>query len=319
MAADLDWDGMTVPAGQSPHAGRCWWGWGTVAELKVHAGNAKALGWDSNDGAVLGAGFPPLRPPTVAEAAALLPPPRLRPCDLPPPLRPLVTSDPFERLLHARGRDFVDLVRNLRGAVADNNVDLVAFPRTEGEVRALVAWASAQRNVALVPFGGGSSVVFGVEPPPRHASAYRACITLDLAKLNRVLQIDTRSLAVRVQAGVYGPALERALKARGLTLRHFPQSFEFSTVGGWLATRGGGHFATGPTHVDDFVQSVRVATPAGVTETRRLPASGAGPAEHRPSTFRGAFSHALELQSGGTDPYRHSAPQIRSQRLCIRD
>jgi alkyldihydroxyacetonephosphate synthase len=81
---------------------------------------------------------------------------------------------------------------------------------------------------------------------------------------------------------VYGPQLERQLKAHGLTLRHFPQSFEFSTVGGWVATRGGGHFATGPTHIDEVVESVRLVTPSGVTvETRQLPASGAGPAEHR--------------------------------------
>jgi len=88
-------------------------------------------------------------------------------------------------------------------------------------------------------------------------------------------------MCARVQGGIYGPALEKHLKLRGLTLRHFPQSFEFSTLGGWLATRGGGHFATGPTHVDDMVESVRLVTPAGTTESRRLPGSGAGPAEYR--------------------------------------
>jgi alkyldihydroxyacetonephosphate synthase len=89
------------------------------------------------------------------------------------------------------------------------------------------------------------------------------------------------NLTARVQAGVFGPALEARLRADGLTLRHYPQSFEFSTVGGWLATRAGGHFATGPTHIDDLVQTLRVVTPVGVGETRAVPASGAGPAPDR--------------------------------------
>ncbi|CAK0840436.1 unnamed protein product [Prorocentrum cordatum] len=99
--------------------------------------------------------------------------------------------------------------------------------------------------------------------------------------MGAVLSIDEASQCARVQAGAYGPALEEGLRHAGLTLRHYPQSFEFSTLGGWIATRGGGHFATGPTHVDELVQSLRVVCPAGATETRRVPASGAGPCEHR--------------------------------------
>src|SRR5258705_11944125 len=99
--------------------------------------------------------------------------------------------------------------------------------------------------------------------------------------LDKVLEVDKISRAARIQAGVYGPALDAQLKPHGLTLRHFPQSFEYSTLGGWIATRSGGHFASLYTHIDDFVESLRVGTPRGVLETRRLPGSGAGPSSDR--------------------------------------
>src|SRR5258707_5977480 len=99
--------------------------------------------------------------------------------------------------------------------------------------------------------------------------------------LDKVLEVDKISRAARIQAGVYGPALDAQLKPHGLTIRHFPQSFEFSTLGGWIATRSGGHFATLYTHIDDFVESTRVITPTGVIESRRLPGSGAGPSPDR--------------------------------------
>jgi alkyldihydroxyacetonephosphate synthase len=96
-----------------------------------------------------------------------------------------------------------------------------------------------------------------------------------------VLEVDRTSRAARIQAGALGPELEAQLKPHGLTLRHFPQSFEFSTLGGWIATRAGGHYATQHTHIDDFVENTRLVTPAGVMQTRRLPGSGAGPAPDR--------------------------------------
>jgi alkyldihydroxyacetonephosphate synthase len=106
-------------------------------------------------------------------------------------------------------------------------------------------------------------------------------ISIDLSCLDRVIEIDRTSRAARIQAGVMGPALEDQLRPHGLTLRHFPQSFEFSSLGGWIATRAGGHFATRYTHIDDFVESLRVITPSGVIETRRVPGSGAGPSPDR--------------------------------------
>lgn len=139
-------------------------------------------------------------------------------------------------------------------------------------------WCAAS-EVAAIPYGGGSSVVGGVEPDV--GTGYRAAVSVDLGNLDRLLEVDTVSLAARIQAGVLGPSLEQQLRPAGLTLRHFPQSFEFSTLGGWIATRAGGHFATGPTHIDDLVESLQVVTPVGTVETRRLPASGAGPSPDR--------------------------------------
>src|SRR5260370_32097914 len=107
--------------------------------------------------------------------------------------------------------------------------------------------------------------------------------------MTRVLEVDGVSGAALVEAGASGPQLNRQLAAHGRTLRHFPQSWEFSTVGGWIATRAGGHYATGRTRIDDFVESVRAVTPRGVWESRRLPGSGAGGSPGR-----------MRLGAGGT-------------------
>jgi len=128
-----------------------------------------------------------------------------------------------------------------------------------------------------VPFGGGTSVVGGVEA----RDVDRPVVCMDLRRLDRVLEVDAESMAARIQAGATGPGLEGQLKEHGLTLRHFPQSFEYSTLGGWVATRAGGHFATLYTHIDDLVESVRAITPRGTWESRRLPGSGAGPSPDR--------------------------------------
>ena len=154
----------------------------------------------------------------------------------------------------------------------------MATPRTEADVADVLDWC-AEAGAAAIPYGGGSSVVGGVECDV--GDTYRGAVTIDLRHLDQVLEIDRASRAARIQAGVYGPALEDQLRPHGLTLRHFPQSFEFSTLGGWIATRSGGHYATLYTHIDDFVESLRVVTPRGVVESRRLPGSGAGPSPDR--------------------------------------
>ena len=167
------------------------------------------------------------------------------------------------------------MVRGFRGEF-ENPPDLVAFPRDESEIEAVMSWAEAE-GAAVIPFGGGTSVVGGVEG----RLGERPFVSLDLRRLDRVLEVDATSLAARIQAGATGPGLEDQLRQHGLTLRHFPQSFEYSTLGGWIATRAGGHFATLYTHIDDLVESVRAITPRGTWESRRLPGSGAGPSPDR--------------------------------------
>jgi alkyldihydroxyacetonephosphate synthase len=189
----------------------------------------------------------------------------------------LFSDAAHDRTVHALGKAYRDIVRGYRGEFP-NPPDLVAFPAGEDEV-AEVLERAADLGAAVVPFGGGTSVVGGIEP--RLADPDRPVISLDLTRLDRVLEVDETSLAARIQAGVRGPALEDQLRERGLTLRHYPQSFEYATLGGWLATRAGGHFATGETHIDDLTESIRALTPAGAWESRRLPGSGAGPSPDR--------------------------------------
>ncbi|HZB48192.1 MAG TPA: FAD-binding oxidoreductase, partial [Mycobacteriales bacterium] len=201
------------------------------------------------------------------------------PVRLVPPgsLARLCSAEPADRAAHSRGKAFRDVVRNLHGDLR-HVPDLVVRPVAERDVVDVLDWCSRAR-VAVVPYGGGSSVVGGVEP--RLDGDYPGVVSLDLGRLDRVLEVDRTSRAARIQAGVLGPHLEDQLRPAGLTLRFFPQSFEFSSLGGWLATRAGGHFATLHTHVDDLVESLRVVTPAGIAESRRLPGSGAGPSPDR--------------------------------------
>jgi alkyldihydroxyacetonephosphate synthase len=187
----------------------------------------------------------------------------------------LFSGGRYERVSHTLGKAYRDVVRGLRGEFREPP-DLVAFPADESEIETVLGWAEAE-GAAVIPFGGGTSVVGGVEA----RLGERPVVSMDLRRLNRVLEVDPISLAARIQAGATGPGLEEQLREHGLTLRHFPQSFEYSTLGGWIATRAGGHFATLETHIDDLVSSVRAVTPRGTWESRRLPASGAGPSPDR--------------------------------------
>ena len=196
---------------------------------------------------------------------------------VPRELAGFASAEPLERARHTYGKAFPDLVRAFRGDFS-SAPDLVIAPRNDDEVAAALHWCTREK-VAAVPYGGGTSVVGGVECQRREGFAGVASI--DLRELSRVLEVDEVSRAARVQAGILGPALERQLAPRGLTLRHYPQSFEFSTLGGWIATRAGGHFATLYTHIDDLVESIKLVTPQGAMETRRFPASGAGPQPER--------------------------------------
>jgi alkyldihydroxyacetonephosphate synthase len=203
-----------------------------------------------------------------------LPAPRVAP---PGDLAAMASTDPRDRMLHTYGRGYRDLVRGFRGDYSPAP-DWVALPASEDDVARILAYGATER-IAIIPYGGGTSVVGGVEGAV--GEGYRGVVSLDLGRFDRVLEVDPRSRAARIGAGARGPAIEEALAPHGLTLRHFPQSFEFSTLGGWIATRAGGHFATLYTHIDDLVEAVRMVTPKGVFATRRLPASGAGPSPDR--------------------------------------
>ena len=205
----------------------------------------------------------------VAIEALKLPAPRISP---PAALAELCAEDTHARASHAWGKSYADVVRGFRGNF-EHPPDFVAYPREEHEIEQLLEWCAAAR-VAAIPYGGGTSVVGGVRPEV--APSYNGAVSIDLSALDRVLEVDPISRAARIQAGANGPELERQLGEHGLTLRHFPQSFELATLGGWIATRAAGHFATVWTHIEDFVESVRALTPTGAWESRRLPGSGAG-------------------------------------------
>jgi alkyldihydroxyacetonephosphate synthase len=246
----------------------CFWGWGyedealSASEIDHLREMAKMLG-------VSGEAIPT---PTLAEFE--LPSPRVA---APGRLSDILSDRPYDRVTHGYGKSFADLVRmQMRDMPAPP--DWVAFPKNEDDIDALMEFAAAS-GAALVPFGGGTSVCGGVESDV--PGDYGAVISVDLQYLNRVVEVDRSSRAALIEGGALGPELEAALKPEGLTLRHFPQSFQFSTLGGWIATRAGGHFATNYTHIDDFVESVRMLTPAGAMESRRLPGSGAGPSPDR--------------------------------------
>ncbi|PKW05542.1 alkyldihydroxyacetonephosphate synthase [Streptomyces sp. 1222.5] len=247
---------------------RSWWGWGNAedavkgAELEALLERARML---------MPGELADHEPPDIASLG--LPAPRVT---APASLAGLCSADPCDRAAHAHGKAFRDVVRNLQGDLR-HVPDLVARPRDEREVVDLLDWCTRE-GIAVIPFGGGSSVVGGVEP---RFDGRPGVVTVDLERLDQVVEIDRTSRAARIQAGVFGPRLEDQLRPHGLTLRHFPQSFEFSTLGGWLATRAGGHYATLYTHIDDLVESMRVVTPSGVSASRRLPGSGAGPSPDR--------------------------------------
>ena len=244
------------------------WGWGGPADEPRAADLTAAAPYFAD---VLGFAVQPPEEPAPLPA---LPPPRVA---LPGALAALGSAEPADRARHAFGRSYRDVIRGLRGQV-EHPPDLVVRPRSERDVTDLLDWAAGAR-VAVVPYGGGTSVVGGVEPAV--GAAYAGVVSLDLGGLGRVVEVDATSRAARVEAGAFGPAIEEQLRGSGLTLRFYPQSFERSTLGGWVATRAAGHYATRLTHVDDVVESVRAVTPTGLWESRRLPGSGAGPSPDR--------------------------------------
>jgi alkyldihydroxyacetonephosphate synthase len=244
------------------------WGWGFEDE-QPSAGELRAAAAGLREH--LGFGAADVEEPVPP----VLPPPQV---NLPRELAGICETDDHTRALHAHGASYLDVVRAFRGRFPFPP-DAVARPRDELELARVLEWC-ADRRLAAVPYGGGTSVVGGVDPVPGPGQA--GAVSIDLGRLDRVLEVDPVARSARIQAGAAGPRLEEQLGEHGLTLRFYPQSFQHSTLGGWIATRAAGHFATGPTHIDDLVEAVRAVTPGGeVWESRRLPASGAGPSPDR--------------------------------------
>jgi alkyldihydroxyacetonephosphate synthase len=245
------------------------WGWG-YADEQLSAGEETLI--DNMALSLCPEGLRTTPEPQVGDFAL-----RDSRLQVPSSLQSLVSTTQYDRLVHSYGKSCADILRFCMRQVPDAP-DAVAFPRSEADVIDLLDWAGGN-NIAVIPYGGGTSVCGGIEAAV--GPEYHATLSLDLQNLDQVLEIDHQSRAARIQAGILGPDLETLLRPHDLSLRHFPQSFQFSTLGGWIATRAGGHYASLYTHIDDFVEATRMVTPAGTMATRRLPGSGAGPSPDR--------------------------------------
>lgn len=247
-----------------------YWGWG-YAEDGLSVDDTKFLLNTFSEGF----GIKPTRDAAFpAMGAIVLANPRV---ETPADLARICTIDTHDRVVHSFGQSQPDSIRICNGDF-DHAVDVVAYPETNEDIAAIYDWAG-DKNAAVIPFGGGSSVVGGVTSDV--GGKYNGVISVDMTRMNKVVEVDPVSRAARIQGGARGPELEAQLKPHGLTLRHFPQSFEHSTFGGWVATRSGGHFATLYTHIDDLIESTTTVTPVGDIISRRLPGSGAGPSSDR--------------------------------------
>jgi alkyldihydroxyacetonephosphate synthase len=235
-----------------------WNGWGD--ETSTYSLPAEASRFLEE---LVGPGTPP-HDAELSTVLAALPPSRL-------PAHPLVSSDAMERLLHARGQSLPDWIALRSGRIVAFP-DGVAYPTTPAEVRDLLRYA-AEVGARLIPYGGGTSVVGHVNPLPGDA----AVLTVDLARLNRLDHFDEVSGLAAFGAGIAGPDLEAQLRARGHTLGHFPQSFEYSTLGGWIATRSSGQQSLGYGRIERLFAGGRLEAPAGTLDLPPFPASAAGP------------------------------------------
>ncbi len=206
----------------------------------------------------------PGRDVTLEEAVAGVPESRL-------PDSPLVTKDPESRLRHARGQSLPDWIA-LRSGRIGAFPDGVAYPMDEENVLGLLEFAR-RTGAVVIPYGGGTSVAGHVNPP----SGGRPVLTVDMGRMNRLLRLDGTSQIATFGAGVAGPDLEAALRAQGFTLGHFPQSFEYSTLGGWVATRSSGQQSLGYGSIDHLFAGGRLASPKGILEMPPFPDSAAGP------------------------------------------
>lgn len=183
-----------------------------------------------------------------------------------------VLTDDRTRLHHTRGKSTPDLLR-LRSGDGLDSPDVVVRPGDHGEVQAVLDWCVARR-VVVVPFGGGTSVVGGLAP---ERAGFAGVVSLDLVRLDQLLEVDAESMTATLQPGLRGPQAEALLAEHGLTLGHYPQSFEYASIGGFAATRSSGQSSAGYGRFDALVVGLRVATPRGELVLGGSPANAAGP------------------------------------------
>ncbi|EPG76004.1 FAD binding domain protein [Leptospira fainei serovar Hurstbridge str. BUT 6] len=184
-----------------------------------------------------------------------------------------IRTDRYERIFHSAGKSFYDVLRLHRNTLR-TFVDGVAYPSKESEVAKILEFCS-RNKITVIPFGGGSSVVGGVEVIK--GKGHKAVISLDTTRMDQFLSLDPESLTATYQSGIYGPKLEYALNLKGYTLGHFPQSFEYSTLGGWIAARSAGQQSNRYGKIEEILTSVKLVTPSGIVETLRAPAYSTGP------------------------------------------
>lgn len=274
MAGSAPWADRTPDSRAASIPGTMkWYGWGAVDESFDPVGRPGVWPYAKRHLGII-EGQPVARPVALDQIA--LPPTRDNPLFF-AALNDILTPEhwsrtPMDRLLHAYGKSTRDLWR-MRHGLVDYAPDCVLFPDSEEQIAALLR-AAHDNNVVVVPFGGGSNVAGCVEV---YRPGSRVVAAVNLRRLNRVLEIDTVSGTARAQAGILGPALEEALNAAGLTLGHVPDSFPYSTLGGWVATRSSGMLSDGYGNIEDMVLSLRMATPTGFVSTRDVPHSSNGP------------------------------------------
>jgi len=194
----------------------------------------------------------------------MVPPSRL-------PVHPLISADELVRLRHCAGHSLQDWI-NLRSGTVSTFPDGVAYPSSGEDVEEILRFAQSTGST-IIPYGGGTSVVGHLSAPDGN----RPVITVDMRRMNALLRIDPEGCLATFQAGVRGPDLEAALRAHGFTLGHYPQSFEYSTLGGWVATRSAGQLSMGYGRIERLFVGGAVATPVGRLDLPVLPASAAGP------------------------------------------
>ncbi|MBS0272882.1 MAG: FAD-binding oxidoreductase [Proteobacteria bacterium] len=249
-----------------------WNGWGWTAHKDDVAANEAAWSWLADE-----LGMPSLlaTPARPLDDIALAPS-RLSPSERAHFAQILgedrVRDDHFERAFHARGRSYHDLL-HLRAGNLSTAPDAVLYPRGTEEVLSVLSFAS-DNGIAIVPFGGGTSVVGSVTGT---AEDFKAAVSLDMSGTDRLIGIDGKSETATAEAGIYGPTLDKALRAQNVVLGHYPQSFEFSTLGGWIAHRGAGQQSSRYGRANDWLVSAKLATPRGLLVTEDFPASSAGP------------------------------------------